>query len=151
MDESEYREIYHSVNNLRCCFEKAILTHRFSCKNLVKIMIADREGVGCSDQPAQEACHHLLDLIRKNATFVLKTSPSGGQLPHAKEIRVQCGGMIGIYHALKPDMEIPAGVEDIFGLIQEAGASYNGVDNLPYNDIIKTLSQFEGRKKRRRK
>jgi hypothetical protein len=151
MDESEYRDLYHSVNQLRCCFEKAMLTRRFGCAKLVKINIADREAAACADQNAQAECKALLGLLRKNAAFALKTASTHNALPHAKEIKAQCGGIIGIAHVLQTEDEPPTGVDDIHACIQQAIQTYGSLEQLPYPEIVKTITHFEGRKKRNRR
>ena len=151
MDESEYRELYHSVNQLRCCFEKAMLTRRFGCAKLVKINIADREAAACSDQLAQAECRTLLGLLRKNAAFALKTATTHNALPHAKEIKAQCGGIIGIAQALHADKQTPAEVSDIHACIQQAKQAFGSLEQLPFADIVKTITHFEGRKRRNRR
>jgi len=151
MDENEYRDIYHSVNSVRCCFEKAMLTRRFGCINLVKINIADREAAGCKDEDAQEICKTFRKLIRQNAAFALKCSDSGSQLPHAKEIKAQCGGIIGLYHAMHDNDEIPTGVTDIFACIQDAIETYKQLELFPFPEIIKVITHFRGRPKRTQK
>jgi len=150
MDETEYRDLYHSVNQLRCCFEKAMLTRRFGCAKLVKINIADREAAACADVNAQSECQSLLGMLRKNAAFALKTASTHNALPHAKEIKAQCGGIIGIAHVLAPQQELPTGVEDIYQCIQDAIETFGSLEQLPYPEIVKIITHFEGRKKRTR-
>ena len=150
MDETEYRDLYHSVNQLRCCFEKAILTRRFGCSRLVKINIADREAAACSNIDAQAACQSLLGMLRKNAAFALKTTSTQNALPHAKEIKAQCGGIIGLSQILSPQTEVPTGVPDIYQCIQDAIKTFGSLEQFPYPDIVKAITQFEGRKKRNR-
>lgn len=150
MDETEYRDLYHSVNQLRCCFEKAMLTRRFGCSRLVKINIADREAAACSNVDAQAVCQTLLGLLRKNAAFALKTTSTHNALPHAKEIKAQCGGIIGLSQILSPQPEAPTGVPDIYRCIQEAIKTFGSLEQLPYPEIVKTITHFEGRKKRNR-
>lgn len=150
MDETEYRELYHSVNQQRCCFEKAILTRRFGCAKLVKINIADREAAACSDKIAQAKCQTLLAMLRKNAAFALKATSSSNTLPHAKEIKAQCGGMIGVAQVQAPQQEMPTGVDDIYQCIQDAIEIFGSLESLPYAEIIKILTLFKGRRKRKR-
>ena len=149
MDEVEYRDLYHNVNQRRCIFEKAILTRRFGCSKLVKINIADREAAACSEGLAQKNCQELLSLFRKNATFAIHTTGSKQPLPHAKEIKVQCGGLTGLAHTLSPEDEIPDGVADIHACIELAKHTFSSLDDFPFNDIVKVISHYEGRKKRK--
>ena len=148
MDENEYRDVYHSVNNRRCCFEKAILTRRFGCSRLVKINIADREAAGCESDEALQQCRALKDQLRIKAAFALKISAGNGPLPHAKEIKAQCGGLTGLYLTLHPDEENITGVKDIHSTIEAAMQQYSTLDQLPFDTIIKTISHFKGRPKR---
>lgn len=151
MDENEYRDIYHSVNSVRCCFEKAILTRTFGCSNLVKINIADREAAGCLSESAQTTCKAYRKLVRQNAAFALKCSDSGTQLPHAKEIKAQRGGIIGLYHSMHPEHETPLGVDDIYACIQEGIKTYKDLERFPFIEIVKVISHLKGRAKRTRK
>ena len=151
MDENEYRDLYHSVNQRRCCFEKAMLTRRFGCVKLVKINIADREAAACSDENACSDCDALLSLLRKNAAFALKTSSTHNALPHAKEIKAQCGGILGLALALEPDQAPVQEVKDIYACIHQAIDTFGSLDAFPYAEIVKTITHFEGRKRRNRR
>ena len=150
MDENEYKEVYHSVNKQRCAFEKATLTRRFACENVIKINIAEREATGCTDPGAQQQCTQLLELLRQNSAFVLKIPHISGPLPHAKEMKVQCGGLIGlqtVLHECPSDMFL---VNNIYELVKDAEEQFNGMSNLPFQDIVKSIATFEGRRKRKK-
>lgn len=148
MDEDEYKDVYNSVNQLRCVFEKALLTRRFHCEKLQKINIAEREAVGCSDPVAQQQCDRLLGLLRKNAAFTLKLTHVNGPLPHAKEIRVQCGGILGLQQVLSPATLTPSPLINIFQCIQQAQAEFHDLQQLPYQQITQAIAHFEGRRRR---
>lgn len=155
MDESEYKEVYHSVNALCCVFEKAVLTHRYNCEKVSLINIAEREAIGCTDPEAQKQCLKLLGLFRENAAFSLKMTRIGGKLPHAREIRIQCGGLNGLQETL-PDSspekanskQKTTGVENIHGLVNTTANVYQGLDKLPFQEIIKSITAYTGRKKK---
>jgi len=151
MDEDEYRDIYHSVNKLRCCYEKAILTRRFGCQYVIRLNLAEREAAGCNNEQAQALCQQFLRLTRSNAAFALKAANTNKQLPHAKEIKAQCGGMLGLNQLLHTGESSANGVEDIFSCIQEAEQQFNSLDLIPFEEIIHTISHFQGRKKRGRR
>jgi len=151
MNEDEYRDTYHSVNTLRCCYEKAILTRRFGCQHLQKINLADREAAGCQSEQAQVLCQGFLRLTRSNAAFALKAANTNKQLPHAKEIKAQCGGILGL-NQLLDQQKIPADtVENIYTCIEAAIQKFGSLELIPFSDIIHTISHFQGRKKRNRK
>ncbi len=145
VDEGEYRSIYRSINRRRCVFEKAILTRRCGCACSARFYLADREGISCESDEIHEHCSHLLMLLRENAKFVLKLTALDAELPHAKEIKVQNGGLLGIQRVLRPDLG-GAHVADVASLIRLGHKTFGSLEHFPYREIVKSIANFEGRK-----
>jgi hypothetical protein len=150
MEEQEYRATYHAINQRRCVFEKAITSRRCSCSQSARFHLADREGVACESDSGNALCISLLDAMRRNARFSLHITQADGPLPHAKEIRVQIGGLLGLQKLLHPGLAQADTVQDINGLATEALERYRRIEDLPYELIVQTLASFEGRRKRER-
>jgi hypothetical protein len=150
MEEQEYRATYQALSQRRCVFEKAITSRRCSCNQSARFHLADREGIACKSDAANAVCIALLDAMRRNARFALHITHADGPLPHAKEIRVQIGGLLGLQKLLHPDLAQADSVHDINGLAAEAIDRYGRIGNLPYELIVQTLVCFEGRRKRTR-
>lgn len=148
MDEEEFKEVYQAVNDRRCVFEKAALTRMFACEKLIRMNIAEREAAGCSNPAAQTRCDALLEQLRQSAAFSLKLTHVAGPLPHAKELKVQCGGLLGLQQSVEHD-EQARGVPNIYGLIEAASTLYGEVNAFPFQEIVKNVSRFEGRRPRR--
>ena len=149
MDETEYRQTYRAINERRCVFEKAINARRCTCRLSQRFNLADREGVSCSNEIAATRCMQLLDLLRKNASFALQMTHVPGPLPHAKEVKVQIGGMLGLQKLMNPQMHNEELAHDINGLAELAERQYSSLDKLPYSEIVKSIVTFEGRLRRR--
>lgn len=149
MDEQEFKEIYHAVNDRRCVFEKAALTRMFACEKLIRMNIAEREAAGCCNPAAQARCDQLLEQLRRNAAFALKLTHVSGPLPHAKELKVQCGGLLGLQRCVEGASEA-RGVANIFGMVESAIATFGELDDFPYQDIVQSVAHFQGRRPRRR-
>lgn len=147
MDEIEYKEVYNSVNAQRCVFEKASLTRMYQCENHVKINIGEREAAGCADENARQQCQALLQNLRRNAAFSLKLTSISGKsaLPHAKELKVQCGGLNGLQ--LLTDNTAGMGISNIHGTVIQAINEFGSIDSLPYERIVQSISQFQGRRR----
>ena len=150
MEEQEYRATYQALNQRRCVFEKAINSRRCICTQAARFNLADREGVACESDAGNALCIELLDAMRRNARFTLHITHSDGPLPHAKEIRVQIGGLLGLQKLLHPDLAQADAVYNINGLASEALERYRHIEDLPYDLIVQTIVSFKGRKKRLR-
>lgn len=149
MSEDEFRATYRTVNPQRCCFEKTVLARRAGCHLARRLNIGEREGVACSLGVAQQRCNQLLEQLRSNALFALGLTRIDGQLPHAKEVKVQTGGLIGLQQLFSPDTAIDAVIEDIHQLLEQANTIYPDLTALPYATLARTIVKFEGRPRKK--
>jgi hypothetical protein len=147
MDEQAFQEAYRATNPLACPFEKAILICRCACSEAQRINIAERDTVNCHDVSAQEDCSLLVGMLRHNAAFALKLTHADVVLPHAKYVKVQCGGLLGLQAAMWPERAGEARVEDIRGLVLEAQERFGGLQDLPYSEIVRGIAGFEFRRR----
>ena len=147
MDEQEYKSTYHSVNPTRCVFEKAINSRVCNCSKSVRFNLADREGVSCNSNTAQERCQELLRTLRENSRFVLQLSTPDDKLSHNADIKIQNGGMKGVAKLVQAS-EVDE--QDIFTLINSAVDEYQSIDALPYQTIIREISSYQVRRRRKK-
>ncbi len=150
VEEDEFRSIYHTINERRCAFEKAILSRHCACLHATRFYLADREGVSCESEAANTRCKTLLELLRKSARFALKLTTIESQLPHNKEIKVQNGGMSGLQSVLYPQLSSRTDVEDIAGLLAYGVKVYGSLGNFPFQKITLYIARHQGRKRRTR-
>ncbi len=168
MDEEEFKSVYKSVNSQKCVFEKAALTRRYSCSKLIRRNIGEREAAGCSDSQSCKLCLEVLTKIREKCSFALQSTGTGKtSLPHAKEVKAQCGGLSGLELLAQANQDeagqdliqsscrnqdlnaLLPNVQDIEHTITLSLKKYSSLDALPWPTIVQAVSQFSGRKKRR--
>jgi len=151
MEEKEYKDTYQSINERRCVFEKAISSRRCSCKQSQRFHLADREGIACKSASGNALCIEFLDRMRSNSRFALHLTHTDAPLPHAREIKVQTGGLLGLQGLVFPDRADDSSVENAIGVIDAAIERYGRIESLPYDIIVQAIVKFEGRKKRPRR
>jgi len=147
MDERAFKDAYRAVSPLACPFEKAVLICQCACRESKRVNIAERVTVNCLDDRAQGDCTLLLGLLRRNAAFALKLTHADEPLPHAKDVKVQCGGLRGLHGALRTEQAAEAGVADIHDLVSEAKARFGSLQALPYSEIVRGVAGFQARKR----
>jgi len=162
MDESAFRRTRGAMNPQPCAFEKAMLAHCCACSLAERRNIAEREAVACGSPPAREQCAALRVLLRQNSAFALKLAHVDGPLPHAKEMKVQCGGLQGVQLAVEPAVavagsavalasgapDVPS-VDDVHGLVVASREKFGDLANLPYSAIIQSVVAHQIRRRRR--
>ncbi|MDJ0806875.1 MAG: hypothetical protein QNJ78_08580 [Gammaproteobacteria bacterium] len=151
MDQDAFRRTYREINERFCVYEKSILSRKCTCSKAKKLNIAEREGVHCTSDEAQGQCMEFLEQLRHHARFALKTNDDRAVLPHGKAMRLQVGGLRGLYVVLHADQTIPESIEDVFGLISRAREEFEGLDNLPFQPLIQQVAAYKGRPRSKRK
>jgi hypothetical protein len=143
MDEDAFRHALGSVNPQPCAFEKSILARRCNCIHISKYNIAEREVVACSVPEKRKQCRVLLELLRINSTFALKLAHISQALSHAQELKVQCGGLIGLQLAVNGQEE----VSNISELIEAADHKFGNMENFPYSQIVQSVASCKLRQR----
>ncbi|MDO8891642.1 MAG: hypothetical protein Q8N54_06495 [Sulfurimicrobium sp.] len=146
LNEDAYKATYDDKVRLSCPFEKAILSRCAECVHAQKLNIAEREAVACENPLARENCFTLHGLLHQNALFVLKQPHPDEPLPHAKEIKVQCGGLLGV---LKLFCQEANKVDNIHAMVGKVQRRFSTMQNVPFQEVIKEIAAYEGRRKRR--
>lgn len=149
MDEDQYRSTYSHVITTKCVYEKAVNSRQTTCEQANKVRLADREAVACRSEQDCQLCTSFLKILRSKSLFALKLHEHTDPLPHAKEIKVQMGSIIGL--ALDNDTKIIKGkkIENIHGLLNNSLNKHGGLEKLPYENLIRSIVNYEGRPKRR--
>ncbi|QEP44340.1 hypothetical protein D5085_15140 [Ectothiorhodospiraceae bacterium BW-2] len=147
MDETEYKQTYSHYNPTPCAFSKAVLRRCCGCRYAQKLLIAEREAVSClSPDTGYPRCYQLLPQLRTKAMFSLRLKHAvEGVLPHGKEVKVQCGSMLGLQQLLQPAKSGSERVADIFALLDLAESIYGDYRSLPYSELVKAISHFSVR------
>ncbi len=146
MEEDEYKSTYSELASVRCVFEKTLTNHQAKCDLSRHFCLADREGYSCEDAEASLKCSKLLEKLREKSIFVLKLRDIDGPLPHNMEIRVQVGGVRGLAKLINVD--IVDKVDNIHRVLDEVINKFGSLDSLPYSEIIQSIEQFQGRRRR---
>ncbi len=153
MEEDEYKSTYNELASVPCVFEKALTNNQAKCLLSRHFCLADREGYSCEDAESSSKCCELLEKLRKKSAFVLKNHNNGDPLPHNMEIRVQVGGISGLAKLIVSDdveSDTDIAVGNISNVIDRVIKKYGSLDDLPYSEIIQSVVQFQGRRRRQR-
>jgi hypothetical protein len=150
VDQDAFRRTYRSVNERYCAYEKSVLTNHCECSQAERFCIAEREGVHCRADAAQEQCVEILALLRDAARFALRSAPDQAVLPHGKAMKIQVGGLRGIHAALHPGEPVPVRISDVHALICAAKDRFGTLAALPFSTIMQQVAAYQGRSRRRR-
>ena len=144
-DEDAYRDARQSAIDLVCPFERALLARCVVCFKARRLLLAEREAVSCTEQRAAGLCRRFHGELHKSARFALHVD-SDRPWPFGKEIRAQCGGVLGLAGAMDKPPDLPA---DVALLVNEGVLKYGDVDRFPYSEIMRAVVHYEPRPRRK--
>ena len=133
--------------NPRCPFEKAILSAQCACEMASRFSVAEQMGVECRSDIARNNCATLLAFMRERARFALKVTDTSAGLPFGKEMKVMLGGLIGLQRRMATEEGAAGRVQNIHSLVQQAQAAYGSLDALPYQEIVKSIAAYQGKRR----
>ncbi|MES9956547.1 MAG: hypothetical protein ABW086_05810 [Sedimenticola sp.] len=149
MDQDVFHKTYREMNERACVFEKGNLSGMCRCSQAERFCLAEREGVHCKSDDAQERCIDFMELLRQHSRFALKSSDASEVLPHNKAMRIQIGGLRGVYLVTHDEEDAPVQIEDVRDLLEAAISKFGDLSKLPYQEIIKQVAAYKGRRRRR--
>ncbi len=132
--------------NARCPFEKVILSAQCACELATRFSIAEQMGVNCRSGIARNNCTTLLALMRERAHFALKVTYTSDHLPIGKEMKVMIGGLIGLQRLMITE-ESATRIGNIHALVRQAQEKYTSLESLPYQEIVKSIAAFQGKRR----
>lgn len=142
-NEEAYREARESAIALSCPFERALLSRCVNCYKARRLLLAEREAISCTEQAASDLCQAFHDALHDNARFALHVEP---HQPWAfgKEIRAQCGGVLGLVEVLG---KTGGEAVDVALLLNEGLDRYDDLDRFPYSEIMRAVVHYEPRRR----
>lgn len=144
-NEEAYRQARETAIALPCPFERALLSCCAKCYKSRKLLLAEREAITCTEASANASCQAFHRALHENARFALHLGPDQ-PWPFGKEIRAQCGGVLGLEAALTQPESVSA---DIALLVDAATARYGGIERFPYSEIMRGVVHYEPRRRKR--
>lgn len=143
-NEEAYKQARESTISLPCPFERALLSRCVGCGRARKLLLAEREAITCTDATLNGQCRELHAALHENARFALQMDPAQ-PWPFGKEIRAQCGGLMGLGESL----DQTGATTDVAELVTEGVARYGAIADFPYSRIMRGVVHYEPRRRNR--
>ncbi len=141
MDENEYKSVTDSLIPVSCVFEKSILVLKTQCIKSTRINIAERELVVCASLQYAERCKSWLKILRKKSQFSLRLPEQLSVLPHAKEIKVQVGGMLAL-DKMYGHLANAEGRPDIYKTLECCLKQTTDFEGVPFDVVVREVMLF---------
>lgn len=135
------------MHNIYCPFDRVIFSTEARCGMARRYAIAERVGIGCSTWDAAHRCARLLALLRENMRFALGLRGNEEDIPYGKELKLRCGGLLGLQALLDPRRADADRVDDIHLLVDQAIAEFERLEAIPFQRIARAVSTYQTRRR----
>ena len=126
-----------------CVFSRALQARVATCECAERRTHGEREMLECTSPVARLNCVTLAELLHERARFALHLPRPGQPIIHAQALRLHCGGVLALQHALG------AAQADVHGLVGAAHERHGSLTELPWDAIVQELTQWQPRRPRR--
>jgi hypothetical protein len=145
MDEAAYRKTLQATHPLLCPFSKAMFSACVACPRAGRMNLAERELIVCDEAGLQKRCTRMHDALRHNFGFAIHILHDEAPIPHAQEMRIQCGGLRGLQDVLRGDAE----VKDVDELMCSVLQRWPEEGDIPFSEVVHAAHQhYQGRHSR---
>ena len=126
-----------------CVFSKPLQARVAVCERAERHTRGERDFIDCTSPVARTHCATLAALLHERARFALHLPRPGQPVIHAQAMRLHCGGVLALQHALG------ATQPDVHRLVGAALARFGSLTDLPWASIVRELAGWQGRRARR--
>lgn len=144
MDETIFRLRLQALQHRLCPFQQAILNACVACTRADRVQIAEREIVACNEVASHARCQDLHGHLRHNFGFALGELHDDVPLPHAQEMRIQCGGLRGLGAMLAAGPE----VTNVDALLDQILRGVGSMDDIDFSAVVHAARElYQGRQR----
>jgi hypothetical protein len=129
-------------SNAVCVFARPLLAKTAVCDLAARRSVGEREIVECSSVVARTNCGTLAALMHERARFALRLPAPGHPMIHAQALKLHCGGLIGLMHAL--DASRP----DVHAMVGAAHERHGSLTELPWDAIVRDVVDWKPHRRR---
>lgn len=80
------------------------------------------------------------------SAFLMQQVNAGQSLPHAKELRLQTGGLLGVQEAMFPSIDAEK-IKDVSSTVDAARSRFDGLKRIPADIVVQRIAGFSLRRR----
>jgi hypothetical protein len=131
-----------------CPFGSTLVTETCHCVHADQVVRRGGAEIICQNEVAYVRCTELFQQVKNVALPEFEVEDDLTTMPHSVLQKIQFGGLLGLQQLITQQ---PADtVADIANLLDELETKFGTLDDLPYNDLISTITKYKLKRRRGR-
>jgi len=135
----------------KCSFAITLIKNDFSCEKAQMVTRRAGPDTACASELGSQRCQQLYDELKVVGLPAFDAEDDLLKTPASVFSKIQFGGLLGlakiIAKATSNESNIVR-VNNIYQLLEQAVSRYESLNNIPYPELVDTMTAFKIKRKR---
>jgi hypothetical protein len=131
-----------------CPFGSTLVTETCHCAHADQVIRRGGAEIVCQDEVAYTRCTKLFQHLKNVALPAFEVEDDLTTMPHSVLQKIQFGGLLGLQQLIME--QAPDTVADVASLLDSLQAKHGTLDNLPYNELVSSITEYKLKRRRGR-
>lgn len=135
----------------KCSFAITLIKDDFACEQAQMVTRRSGPDTACASELGSQRCQQLYDELKAVGLPAFDAEDDLLKTPASVFSKIQFGGLLGlakiIAQASSNESNIVR-VENIYQLLEQAVIRYESLSNIPYPELVDTMTAFKIKRKR---
>ncbi|MFK7815112.1 MAG: hypothetical protein AB8B92_02150 [Gammaproteobacteria bacterium] len=136
----------------KCSFSITLIKEDFSCEKAQAVARRAGPDTACASESGSQRCQQVYAELRAVGLPAFDAEDDLLKTPASVFSKIQFGGLLGLANRVaigdSSDKSKVVRVDNIFQLLEQAVARYESVNNIPYMELVDTMTTFKIKRKR---
>ena len=135
----------------KCCFSIALIKGDFACEKAQMVTRRAGPDTACASELGSQRCQQLYADLKVVGLPAFDAEDDLLKTPASVFSKIQYGGLLGLANIISSDSSNEARVtrvDNIYQLLEQAVTRYETLSNIPYPEVVNTITAYKIKRKR---
>ncbi len=139
----------------KCSFAITLIKGDFACEKAQMVTRRTGPDTACASELGSQRCKQLYDYLKEVGLPAFNAEDDLLKTPASVFSKIQFGGLLGLANIIANDSSNESNnqsglskVENIYQLVEHATIRYESLANIPYSELVDTITAFKIKRKR---
>jgi len=135
----------------KCSFAITLIKDDFACEQAQMVTRRSGPDTACASELGSQRCQQLYDELKAVGLPAFDAEDDLLKTPASVFSKIQFGGLLGLAKIIAKASSNESNivrVENIYQLLEQAVIRYESLSNIPYPELVDTMTAFKIKRKR---
>ena len=133
----------------KCSFVATLIREDFACEQAQIVTRRTGPDVACTSEIGSQHCQEVYAELKQVGLPAFDSEDDLLKTPASVFNKIQFGGLLGLANLASNDSNLEK-IDNIHQLVEQAIKKYETVKNIPYPELVKSMTTFKLKRKKRK-